>query len=529
MSNFLDLFLFNNHILSIVTFLPIVGAIFVFFVKNAAAAKRLALAVALIDFLLMIPLLLKFDKSTHMMQYVERYEWIPSLNINYVMGVDGISVLFIFLTALIGWICILASWTSVNTRVKEYMAALLVMQSAMIGVFCALDFFMFYIFWEMMLIPMYLIIGVWGGPKRVYSALKFFLYTLVGSILMLVGIIALYLEAGSTFDILELMNHSYSFGFQVFVFVLFFIAFAVKVPMFPFHTWLPDAHVQAPTAGSIILAGVLLKMGTYGFLRFSMPMFPDATQYFAFPIIILSIIGIIYGAFLALSQTDMKKLIAYSSVSHMGFVTMGLFLFNVNGMEGGILQMFNHGITTGALFLCVGMIYERTHTRDLTQYGWGAKLIPFYSFFLFLFTMSSIGFPGTSGFIGELLILLGAYEANKIYIIFLLVGVIAGAGYMLWMYREIAFGVLPKGHVSHGGHDDDADDGEHPRRSYPDFKVSDVNAREVVAILALLVFVFWVGFHPMDFLSYMHESVNHLIEQVTGNAPVVLDSVKAIK
>ena len=486
---------YNNHLLSIIIFLPLVGAAALLFMKNERLIRWWTLAFMVADFMLTTCLVLKFDSTTHKMQFVERYSWIERFNIDYYLGVDGISVLFVFLTGLVGWICVLASWTAIEKRVKEFMIALLVMQTAMLGVFCALDFFLFYVFWEAMLIPMYLIIGVWGGANRIYSAVKFFLYTLAGSILMLVGIIVLYFKAGGSFDIPYLMEQKYGFGLQVFLFILFFVAFAIKVPMFPFHTWLPDAHVEAPTAGSIILAGVLLKMGTYGFLRFSFPMLPDASLFFAKPVIILSIIAIIYGGFLALAQEDMKKLIAYSSVSHMGFVTLGLFLFNKNGIEGGILQMFNHGITTSALFLCVGIIYERTHTRLLGYYGWAAKLVPWYAGFLFIFSLASLGFPGTNGFIGEFLILLGAYEASWVYLLFLIIGIIVGAAYMLWMFQRVTFGK----HRPEDGH-----------------HIEDVNLREVVAIVAFLVFVLWVGFHPLEFLNIMDDSVAHLISQVKG-------------
>ncbi len=506
----------DTHLLSVLTFLPLVAVLILLFVKNEDFIRAITLITMVLVFIISIALVLGFDSSTHMMQFVEKGEWITALNINYHMGVDGISVLFILLTALIGWVCVLASWRAIDKRVKEFMICLLVMQTAMTGVFCSLDFFLFYIFWEVMLIPMYLIIGVWGGPRRVYAAVKFFLYTLAGSILMLVGVIALYFAGGETFDIQKLMAIDYSFGFQVFVFILFFLAFAIKVPMFPFHTWLPDAHVQAPTAGSIILAGVLLKMGTYGFLRFSLPMFPDASQYFAWPIIVISLIGIIYGAFLALSQEDMKKLIAYSSVSHMGFITMGIFLFNTDGLEGAILQMFNHGITTGALFLCVGLIYERTHSRELSTYGWAARRTPGYAVFLFIFVLASLGFPGTNGFIGEILILFGAYAQYKMYVFYILIGVVLGAAYILNMFKRVAFG----------------EDPHHPNN---EIKVWDIGFRETISLTAFLIFVLWIGFQPMPFLEIMHESVVHLISQVgvdpeTGRAVLeaVVENVNAI-
>ncbi|MBI5598166.1 MAG: NADH-quinone oxidoreductase subunit M [Deltaproteobacteria bacterium] len=502
MRELLSLPVFGDHILSVVVFLPLLGAFILLFLKNESRVRWTALFFAVVDFILAIPLVVGFDRTTHAMQFVERYEWIPSFHIDYYLGVDGISVLFVFLTALIGWVCVLASWTAIEKKVKEFMIALLVIQSAMLGVFSALDFFLFYIFWEAMLIPMYLMIGVWGGPNRVYSAFKFFLYTFAGSILMLVGMIALYFEAGGTFDIPALMARDYAFGFQVFVFALFFIAFAIKVPMFPFHTWLPDAHVEAPTAGSIILAGVLLKMGTYGFLRFSFPMFPDAARFFATPVIILSIIAIIYGAFLALAQDDMKKLVAYSSVSHMGFITLALFLFSKNGIEGGIIQMFNHGITTGALFLCVGIIYERTHTRDLRRYGWAMRYTPFYAGVLFIFTLASVGFPGTNGFIGEILIMLSVYESYKPYVLALVVGIMTGVAYMVWMYLRVSFVGWSGAKWAYG-------EDVRPRE-----RVWDINLREVVAILAFLALVALVGLQPEGFLAIMHRSVGHLLAQM---------------
>lgn len=480
-------------ILSLVTFLPLIGAIILIFVKNETAVRWIAIFFTAIDFIFAIPLLLSFDKTTYHMQFVEHYDWIPSWNISYYLGVDGISVLFVFLASLLGWICVLASWKAIDKKIKEFMISLLVMQTAMIGVFCALDFFLFYIFWEAMLIPMFLIIGVWGGVNRIYAAFKFFLYTLAGSIFMLVGIIVLYFMGGETFNIIALMNQKYPITVQIWVFLAFFIAFAIKVPMFPFHTWLPDAHVEAPTAGSIILAGVLLKMGTYGMLRFLMPLFPDASAYFAIPILILSVIAIVYGGFLALAQSDIKKLVAYSSVSHMGFVTLGLFIYNSVGIKGGILQMFNHGITTGALFLCVGIIYERTHTRDLADYGGLAKAVPIYATFLTIFTLSSMAIPGTNSFIGELLILMGAFGYNKLFATLAILGALLGAVYLLGMYRMVALGEVTNAHIK---------------------EAWDADGREIIAMVALAIFVLWIGLHARPFLDIMDVSVNHLLEQM---------------
>jgi NADH-quinone oxidoreductase subunit M len=479
-------------ILSLVVFLPAVGAGVLLFVRDDAAVRWTALVFAVADSLLTIPLLLAFDTTTYAMQFRETVAWVPALGISYSLGVDGISVLFVFLTAFLGWICVVASWQAIDSKVKEFMISLLVMQSLMLGVFCALDLFLFYVFWEAMLIPMYIIIGVWGGDNRVYAAFKFFLYTLAGSMLFLVGILVLYFQAGETFDILVLMEQSYPFEIQAWVFLAFLVAFAVKVPMVPLHTWLPDAHVQAPTAGSIVLAGVLLKMGAYGFLRFSLPMLPEASHAFAPFILVLSVVAIIYGGFLALAQEDLKKLVAYASVSHMGFVTLGLFTFNAKGVEGSVLQMFNHGITTGALFLFVGLIYERTHTRRIADYGGLMKVVPVYAVLLAVFTLSSMAVPGTNAFVGELLVLSGAFGANKAIGAIAVAGAMLSAAYLLRMFRQMALGPA----VPIGGR-----------------QLWDVSAREMAGILPLVVFVFWVGFYPKPFLEILHVSVEHLLVQ----------------
>ena len=477
-------------ILSLIVFLPAAGAGVLLFMRDDRTVRRTALAFAVVDFALTIPLMAAFDTTTYAMQFTETVPWVPALGITYSLGVDGISLLFIFLTALLGWICVVASWEAIDTKVKEFMISLLVMQSLMLGVFSAMDLFLFYVFWEAMLIPMYLIIGVWGGKERVYAAFKFFLYTLAGSLLFLVGIVVLYFQGGETFDIVTLMKGDYSFTVQAWVFLAFLVAFAVKVPMVPLHTWLPDAHVQAPTAGSIVLAGVLLKMGAYGFLRFSLPMLPDASHYFATLIQVLSVVSIIYGGFLALAQEDVKKLVAYSSVSHMGFVTLGLFTFNAKGVEGAVLQMFNHGITTGALFLFVGLIYERTQTRIIADYGGLMKIVPVYGVLLCVFTLSSIAVPGTNAFVGELLVLAGAFGANKA-----IGAVVLSAAYMLGVYRQVALGPA----VAMGGRG-----------------MWDINAREMAGILPLVVFVFWVGLYPKPFIDILHVSVEHLLAQTMG-------------
>jgi NADH-quinone oxidoreductase subunit M len=417
---------------------------------------------------------------------------IPAWNIKYYLGVDGISVLFILLSALLGPLCVLISWNSIKDKVKEFYIALLLIEAAMIGVFCALDFFLFYIFWEAMLIPMYLIIGVWGGPRRIYSAIKFFLYTLVGSVLMLVGIIILYFQGGNTFDILALMSMKFPYKLQLILFWAFFAAFAVKVPMWPLHTWLPDAHTEAPTAGSVILAGILIKMGAYGFLRFSIPLFPEATKAMAPVALALSVIAIIYGGLICLVQSDLKRLIAYSSVSHMGFVTLGIFALNQQGLEGGILQMINHGIVTGALFLLVGVIYDRSHSREISHYGGLATVLPVYAGFFMVFTLASIGLPGLNGFIGEFLIILGGFKSSMLAGALAATGIIIGAAYMLWLYQRVFFQeVNPK------------------VKGYKDMDI-----REIVTLFPLVVLVFWIGVYPDTFLGFMHESVKELITKL---------------
>ncbi|MDA8098445.1 MAG: NADH-quinone oxidoreductase subunit M [Nitrospiraceae bacterium] len=497
-------------LLSLLIFIPIAGAIVLLAVRNAAAARWIALVVSLVEIGLCIPLLANFNSGTANMQFGESMSWISDWNINYRIGVDGISILFVALTTLLTTISIMVSWTAVQDRVREFMVAMLFLESAMIGVFAALDLFLFYIFWEAMLIPMYLLIGVWGGPNRLYAAVKFFLYTLVGSVLMLVAILAVYFTAGGTFDVLALMNYKFGHDFQLWAFAAFFAAFAVKVPMFPFHTWLPDAHVEAPTAGSIILAGILIKMGAYGFLRFSLPFFPDATIFFTPAIMILSVVAIIYGAYMAFAQTDFKKLIAYSSVSHMGFVTLGIFALNSQGLEGGLLQMINHGVSTGALFLAVGVIYERTHTRLLADYGGIAAKVPVYATFLMIITLSSIGLPGTNGFIGEFTIILGAFKHKVIYAVIASLGIILGAGYMLWLYQRVAFGKVTNPHNEH---------------------LSDMNLREVVAALPLVILVFAIGLYPNAAFQVMHASTEHLIQHMQAKAqtlPAVAQAVGAL-
>lgn len=482
-------------ILSLLIFLPAIAALLVPFLSGNNQVRWFTFVILFVDFLIATWLMVIFDNSTAQMQFMESRSWVPALGIAYKLGIDGVSVLFLFLTALLGWICVLASWNAIRERLKEFMICLLTMQSLMLGVFCALDLFLFYVLWEAMLVPMYLLIGIWGGDNRIYAAFKFFLYTLAGSLLFLVGILVLYFEGGRTFDILTLMSMHYDFNVQAWVFIAFLIAFAVKVPMVPVHTWLPDAHVQAPTAGSIILAGVLLKMGAYGFIRFSLPMLPDASHYFAPLMLSFSAVSIIYGGFLALAQTDIKKLIAYSSVSHMGFITLGLFTFTMNGTSGAVIQMFNHGITTGALFLCVGLVYERTHSRDIQAYGGLIKAIPLFGIFFAAFLLSSMAVPGTNGFIGEILVLSGTYGVNNWAASAGVFGALLGAAYLLGVYRRMLLGPVAVPGAA---------------------QMWDLNKRELCCALPLLLFVFWLGLYPKPFLRILEPTLQHLLGQTMG-------------
>jgi NADH-quinone oxidoreductase subunit M len=435
----------------------------------------------------------RFDASTAAFQFGEDRLWIPVLGVRYALGLDGISLLLVLLTTLIMPLCVLASWKYIQTRVREFMVCLLIMETAMVGVFCALDFVLFFIFWEAMLIPMALLIGVWGGPRRVYAAVKFFIYTMAGSVLLLVAIIALYLEVGS-FSIPAMMEHDYAPAFQYWVFGAFFISFAIKVPMLPFHTWLPAAHVEAPTAGSVLLASVLLKMGTYGFLRFCLPITPQAAQLFMPYVLALSVAAIVYGGFAALAQTDLKKLVAYSSVGHMGFATLGIFALNGPGIEGAILQMINHGITTGALFIAVGIIYERLHTRELDEAAGLGQNMPVFATFLVVFGLSSLAFPGTNSFIGEFLVLSGGFMVSKLMVVCAVPGVVLAAAYILRMLQRVVYGGT---------------------RNPPHTGVRDMNWREGLTLAPLLVFVFWIGLHPQPFTRVLRASVERLVEQST--------------
>ncbi|MBF0319442.1 MAG: NADH-quinone oxidoreductase subunit M [Nitrospirae bacterium] len=485
----------DSYVLTVAIFLPVLAALLMLLInKNRhSTIKWTALAASIANFIGVIPLFTDFDKTTAKMQFVAQYQWIRAWNINYYVGVDGISVLFVLLSALATILCVLVSWTAIKDKVKEFFIALMLIEGAMIGVFSSLDMFMFYIFWEAMLIPMYLLVGIWGGPGRLYAAIKFFLYTLTGSVLMLLGVITIYMMTG-TFDMVKLMSTQLPVGMQMVLFWAFFAAFAVKVPMFPVHTWLPDAHTEAPTAGSVILAAILIKMGAYGFLRFSLPMFPDASQSVAPLMMVLSVVGIIYGGVICLSQTDLKRLIAYSSVSHMGFVTLGIFSLNIQGLEGGILQMINHGVITGALFLCVGMVYERSHTRLIADYGGLANVMPVFAGFFMVFTFASVGLPGTNGFVGEFLILIGGFTANKPVGILAATGVIIGAVYMLWLYQRVFYTDVNEKIAG----------------------LSDITFREVVTLLPLLILVFWIGFYPSAFTGFMDATVTQLLGRLRG-------------
>ncbi len=493
----MDQLLINHSfpLLSTLIFLPLCGALVLLFVSSDQACRFSALLFTGISALLSLVLVFNFDRHTPLFQFAEHHPWIPGLNVHYTIGVDGISILLIAMTALIMPFCVLASWSYIKTRVKPFMICLMVMETAMIGVFAALDFVLFYILWEAMLIPMYLIIGIWGGPRKIYASVKFFLYTLAGSILLLVAIIWLYKTNDYSFFIPDMMWQDYPINAQILLFIAFFLAFAIKVPMFPFHTWLPAAHVEAPTAGSVILASILLKMGTYGFLRFALPIVPDATILLMQPVLWLSIAGIIYGGFTALAQQDMKKLIAYSSVGHMGFVTLGIFVLNKQGIEGALLQMINHGITTGALFLCVGMIYERTHSRELDEAAGVGRFMPVFVTFLAFFSLSSFGFPGTNSFVGEFMILAGSFEYNIVLALAAIPGAVLAAAYMLRMLQKIIWGGT-----------------NNPELSW----IRDINKREIVILTPFLFFVLWIGLGPAPFISMMDVSVSELLDQLSA-------------
>lgn len=484
-------------LLTILTFLPLVGAFFVATISGDGAtarnnARHTALYSSVFTAALSLYMFTRFDASNPGFQFVETVEWFAPLGLQYKMGVDGISIFFILLSTLLTPLCIWSAFDVIQTRVKEYMVAFLVLETLMIGTFCALDLFLFYVFFEAVLIPMFLIIGVWGGPRRIYASYKFFLYTLLGSVLMLIAMLWIYLNAGS--DIPTLISEQHiPVNVQMWLWLAFFASFAVKMPMWPVHTWLPDAHVEAPTAGSVILAGVLLKMGGYGFLRFSLPMFPEASSFFAPMVMVLSIIAIIYASLVALAQTDMKKMIAYSSVAHMGFVTLGLFTFTVQGIEGALFQMISHGIISAALFLCVGVVYDRLHTRDLGRYGGLVNNMPKYATLFMIFMLGSVALPGTSGFVGEFMVLLGTFEVSPTFAFLAATGMVLGAAYMLVLYRKVIFG---------------------PQEQKAASSLEDVNTREFYILLPLALATLAFGILPGQITKYTGPSVERLALQV---------------
>ncbi len=485
--------------LSLSIFVPILAGILVLVFgrdEKAEFTRKLSLLGAIVSFLVTIPLYVYFDPHTANMQFVENVSWIDAFNANYHLGVDGISVWFILLTAFITIIVILAGWQVIQKKVAQYMAAFLMLSGLMIGVFAALDGLLFYVFFEATLIPMYIIIGVWGGPNRVFAAFKFFLYTLLGSLLTLIAFIYLYVKTG-TFDIAtwQALPHL-SMTAQILIFFALFAAFAVKVPMWPVHTWLPDAHVEAPTGGSIVLAAIMLKLGAYGFLRFSLPILPDASQYLATFMITLSLVAVVYIGLVAVVQDDMKKLVAYSSVAHMGFVTLGFFLFNTAGMEGAIVQMIAHGFVSGAMFMSIGVMYDRVHSRQIADYGGVINVMPKFATFFILFGMANAGLPGTAGFVGEFMVIMGAVESNFWVGLFAATALIFGASYTLWMVKRVIFGKAEHEHI---------------------LKMSDVCCREFFILLALAVFVLFMGIYPKFFTDMMHTSVTHLLEQAAAS------------
>ncbi len=499
---------FMENILNIVCFFPLVGVVLIILWPRGEgsdnAVKWIANIVSFLGFLISLPLITQFNNPLYIeatgMRFVIRADWIDAIGAQFHFGIDGISLLLILLTTLMGFISILSSWTAITERLREYYCYFLLLQVGMLGVFMALDFFLFYVFWEVMLVPMYFIIGVWGGPRKLYAAIKFFLYTLAGSVLLLLGVLALYFYQHSvtgiwSFDILNFQQLNIPIDLQVWIFIAFFVGFAIKVPMFPFHTWLPDAHVEAPTAGSVILAAVLLKMGTYGFVRFSLPILPEATLKFLPYLLGLSVVGIIYGALVAMMQKDMKKLVAYSSVSHLGLCMLGVFIATPVALEGGILQMINHGVSTGALFLIVGVIYERRHTRMIVDFGGLSHVMPVYATVFLIMTLSSIGMPTLNGFIGEFMVLQGVFAdpTYRLWAVWGALGIVLGAAYMLWLYQRVMFGPLEK---------------EENR------VLLDLNWREMATFVPLIILAFWIGLYPNTFLDYLHDPVNQIVERV---------------
>ncbi|MCX5847394.1 MAG: NADH-quinone oxidoreductase subunit M [Deltaproteobacteria bacterium] len=503
-----------SYLLTTITFLPMLGVLILLFMnrEQGKLMKLMTFVVTLATFLVSLLLLRDFSCTTASAQFVEKYAWIPDFGINYFIGIDGLSLLLVLLTTFFTPICVLACWEDIQKMVREFMICLLFLETGMIGVFVSFDVFLFYVFWEVMLIPMYLLIGIWGNPaRRIYAAVKFFIYTMFGSVLMLVAILYLYFQHYETtgiysFNIFDLYNTVLDSDTQLWLFLAFSLAFAIKVPIFPFHTWLPDAHTEAPTVGSVLLAAILLKMGTYGFLRFSLPLFPNAAiDYGVWLFLTLGLIGIIYGAWVCIVQKDLKRLVAFSSVSHLGFVVMGIFAFNAIAMEGAILQMINHGLSTGALFLIVGMIYERRHTRMIEEFGGLSKVMPAFATIFLIVTLSSIGLPGLNGFVGEFLILVGTFMKYKIFAILGASGVIFAAVYMLWMFQRVMYGEVtnPKNQV-----------------------LKDLSKREWAVLLPVLLFIFWIGLYPTPFLRTTEASVNNLLQQIDKKYTLVVNAEK---
>jgi NADH-quinone oxidoreductase subunit M len=488
-------------LLSLVTFVPLVGTAFILMARGDEAvvarnARYIALWTSLVDLALSAVLWFEFDPSTSDFQFVERASWVTigGFQFTYHMGIDGISLFFVLLSTLLTLLSIVSAWEVIQFRVKEFMVAFLVLETLMVGIFCALDFVLFYVFFEGVLIPMFLIIGVWGGPNRIYSAFKFFLYTLLGSVLMLLAVLAVYFQTGTT-DIVVALTHNFPAGLQRWLWLAFFASFAVKVPMWPVHTWLPDAHVEAPTAGSVILAGILLKLGGYGFVRFSLPMFPLASAYFTPLIFTLSAIAVIYTSLVALAQIDMKKLVAYSSIAHMGFVTMGTFAVTSEAVQGALIQMLSHGLVSAALFLCVGVLYDRLHTHEIARFGGLIERMPAYAFVLMVFTLAAVGLPGTSGFVGEFLILLGTFKVSTLECTLAATALFLGPAYMLYLYRRVIFGTITRADLRN---------------------MLDLGLREKVVFAPLVVLVLWMGIYPSSFLRPIQVSVDRLVQQVNA-------------
>src|SRR5712664_2540655 len=508
----------DEHLLSVILFAPLAGMLVLLLIPSSSKSliKLWANLVGFACFLVSLPLVTRFDKNAVSYQMVERADWIPSIGAKYLIGVDGISLLLVMLTTVVSFLAVLSSWNAIEDRLKEYYAMFLLLETGMIGVFLSLDFFLFYVFWELVLVPMYFIIGVWGGPRKLYAAIKFFLYTLAGSVLMLLGILTLYFQyhqkfGAYTFEIADLMQLNLPLGMQQWVFWAFFIGFAIKVPMFPFHTWLPDAHVEAPTAGSVILASVMLKMGTYGFIRFSLPLVPKASVNVTIVQIlaVLSIVGIIYGALVSLMQQDWKKLVAYSSVSHLGFCTLGIFALNPNGIAGSVIQQINHGISTGMLFLIIGIVYERRHTREIAEYGGLAHVMPRYAIVFAFAMLSSAGLPLLNAFVGEFHSMQGAFEANRIWAAFSVTGVILGAAYLLWLYQRTMLGQITNGKNLH---------------------LPDLSFREMAVFAPLIAWSIWIGIYPKPYFDVLEKPVAQIVERVrpgyyAGFTPLIPESI----